>query len=104
MGNRKRIVSSKDKAIWGYPTSSYQCKDAKTLQEVDWRRPSAPFQAILSAPGANAFRPCGLVATAMFTDTFSVNTAAGSPVALDYTDIALSSDKRLYEENSDLQA
>jgi hypothetical protein len=102
--NRKRIVSSKDKAIWGFPTSSYQCKDAKTLQEVDWRRPSAPFQAILSAPGANAFRPCGLVATAMFTDTFSVNTAAGSPVALDYTDIALSSDKRLYEENSDLQA
>lgn len=98
--NRKRIVSSKDKSIWGYPTSAYQCDNAKTLSDVTWRRNSAGFNAMLSSPGADKYRPCGLVGISMFTDSFTIYTEGGSLVELDEKDIALSTDKRLYEDNS----
>jgi len=99
MLNHKSVVQSKDIFLWGSFLSPYQCESASTLKDASWRRPKSPhFTTLLTASGADKFRPCGLVALAMYTDTFDVYTRTGTKIALDVTDLALESDKEVYDE------
>jgi hypothetical protein len=93
--NHKLAVNGKDKALWGYISSGYNCNDATYLSEA-WRRPTASFKAMLEKPGSQNIRPCGLVVFAMYTDTFEVYRYGGTLVGMDCTNVAFSTDKDLY--------
>lgn len=99
MLNHKYAVQSKDEFLMqgkiSAKFSGYQCEDAKTLTEVRWRRRPSP---LYLAGGAQNYRPCGLVSLAMFTDTFNIYNKQGAQVVLDETDLALDTDKDIYEE------
>lgn len=101
MLNHKYAVQSKDNFLWGFIGSTYSCRSAQTLKDASWRRPpanSSGFNSMLAAGGVQEFRPCGLVALSMYTDTFGLYTHAGAKVILDETDIAIDTDNTIYEK------
>lgn len=93
--NRKQYIENKDNFIVGSLISRYECTDAKE-RDVAWRRPGdAGFAALLNG---RYFRPCGLVALSMFTDTFQLeNTATNQMIILDEKNVALPKDPKIYE-------
>lgn len=98
--NHKYAVRSKDKYLWkGFLVSEYQCDSAETLEDARWRRPQSPsFNALLQNANANKFRPCGLVALAMYTDSFKIYTSGGSLIDIDESDLAIETDNDIYAE------
>lgn len=98
--NHKYAVKSKDHYLWSGFMNKYACEDdsASTLQDANWRRPNSPqFAQLLASGGVQKFRPCGLVALAMYIDTFNIY-SRGSRVILDVTDLTLDTDNDIYEK------
>lgn len=100
--NHKTAVAGKDSFVWTpFMMGEYQCDSAETLQDASWRRPEAQFQAMLSGGGSsqlpNLFRPCGLVALAMFTDDFTLE-RDGATVEMKQTELTLPKDDEIYEK------
>lgn len=96
MLNYKHVVQSKDNFLWNGLVSEYQCDNAETLKDVQWRRPAHSFNMMLGSGGVQEFRPCGLVVLAMYTDTFDVMSSTGAKINLDSSDLALEEDEKLY--------
>jgi len=99
--NHKYVVQSKDDFLWAGMVKQYQCDRAATAQDARWKRPkdnSPDFNAMIDQSGSEQFRPCGLVALAMFTDTFEIFSSRGDKVALDESDLALEKDGDLYDD------
>lgn len=101
--NHKSAVAGKDSALWGGFISNYQCDGASSLKDALWRRPSSPlFQAMLSSGGVDAFRPCGLVVMASFTDTFAAYSSKGTKVVFDSSDLSMDKDKDMYKKKIEI--
>merc|ERR1719235_2786982 len=104
--NHRVYVKSKDSFVAPtiIPGSGLTCDAAESIEEAKKRRGNYDpvFASYLPASnGGSKFRPCGLVALAMFTDTFKLHKGldqATEPLNLDESGIALSSDEDIYKD------
>mmetsp|Transcript_115127 Transcript_115127/g.203188 ORF Transcript_115127/g.203188 Transcript_115127/m.203188 type:complete len:384 (-) Transcript_115127:61-1212(-) len=101
--NHKNAVQGKDRFLWRPPIiNDYTCYEAESLQDAQWRRTEVKFQEILSGNDSpslpNLFRPCGLVAIAMFVDDFKLERSDGTEVKIEETEITLPKDDEIYEK------
>jgi len=100
--NHKTFVKSKDAFLLDGWLTDYQCDGAEHMEDVKSRRcPTGAncskdrLYALVESSGA--FRPCGLVAMSMFTDTFELtNTDDGTNITLDQSGVALPADEAIY--------
>lgn len=99
--NQKRFIESRDGGIaGGFPGIRYSCDSAETMQQVRWRRPGDDaFYALIGNSSNSSFRPCGLVALAMFTDEYELETMDGVKVRLDQSDLALPGEDAIYDRS-----
>mmetsp|Transcript_150623 Transcript_150623/g.280778 ORF Transcript_150623/g.280778 Transcript_150623/m.280778 type:complete len:283 (-) Transcript_150623:107-955(-) len=93
--NQKRFIESRDGDIAGGFPTRYSCDSAETIEQVRWRRPGDDdFYALL---GNSSFRPCGLIALAMFADEFKLETIDGVEMRLDQSGLALPGEDAIYD-------
>lgn len=95
--NHRSFVMSKDPALMSSALVPLTCDGATTEAEVASRRPGDDHFLDL-VRNSTAFRPCGFVPLAMFTDEFALyDQTRGVAVSLDQSSLALSADDDLYD-------
>lgn len=103
--NHKSAVIGKDAFLWkSFLVNENNCRNAETTQDVYERRFGDELflgmvnGSVYDVSLPTDFRPCGLVAIAMFTDEFRLFDGTGSSVTMDQTDLALKKDQDIYEK------
>jgi hypothetical protein len=108
--NHRQYIKSKDnigreESALARIMSSSSCDDGpeeKSDYAVRWRVQNDPdWQRIMNRSKGNAFRPCGLIAAAMFTDQYELYRSRSGggweSVPLNEDDLALTDDQDLYQ-------
>lgn len=101
--NQKGFIESKSKFLLASMVSPYKCDPVDTVEQVRLRRKDTEFTSLFTGvDGAQEFRPCGLAAMAMFTDTYTlhriVDGAAPESISLDQSSVALPKDEDIYKD------